>query len=243
MTKPTKRLALLTVAAAGGLALTACGGAAPPVVPVELSSDDGATVTTEALPGSADPGETAPASPFADPGRPVSIDGEYDVAIGEAGTARFAVAGRQVTLLDLQLNAGWQQVREEREFDEVELTLVNGGTEVRLDAGTDDGRFETDVDIDSPALPARVTYAASDAGTVDVDVDGRFVGLVGHEAAAGWVATIDERDLAQGEVEIQFRNDAESRSVTFDADIDDGELNVDIDSRFGANHFERGPGR
>lgn len=234
-TNPARRIGTLVAVGAGSLTLVACGSQAPDVGAVDLRTGAGSSISSAPSP---DPplGDIPPAR--------AGLDGEYSVEAGDAGTVRFAVSGRQVAVQDVALNAGWQQLRDEREFDEVELAFSNGTTFVEVEAELDDGRFETDVDIDSPATPARLTFPVSDAGTVTVDVmDNGFVALVSQEAAAGWVATVDEGDLREGEVEIQFRNDGARRSVEFDAEVDDGVLEVDIDSKTGFNHFVRSPGR
>ena len=126
---------------------------------------------------------------------------------------------------------------------EVEVRLTDGTSTVTVEGELDEGRFKTDMDLETPPVPGRVEYPVGDAGTVTIDVRPDGVGLVGQEAAAGWVATVDADDLREGQVEIHFRNDGAGRSVAFDAGIDDGLLNVDIDERAGADHFVRGPGR
>lgn len=266
----TKRIGILAATAAGALALVACGSPTPQVGSVDLRSDAGSAISTSPLPdGVGGQGGTGTGEGQGQRGQGQgqgqgqqgqgqqlqgqqgqgqqgarSFDGEYPVEMGNAGTVVFVVDGRQISVADLSLNEGWEQFGEERDSDEVKLKLRNGAELVEVKGEIDDGRVETDVDIDSPAAPARLTYPLSDAGSVTIDVrDNGFIGLVSQEAAPGWVATVDEGDLREGDVEIQFRNDGDLRSVEFDADVDDGMLNIDIDSTTGFNHFVRGPGR
>lgn len=215
----TRRTATLIAASLGTAVLVGCAAPAAPVPAVNLGS-----ATTLPLPAPA--GATAPAL----------SDGEFDVAAADAATARFAVSGGTLQLLSVQVAAGWEQTGERIGPDEVELRFAGGGRTVVLDAEVDDGRFETDVDIDEAATPGPRTYDAAGAGTVEVDVQGDRVSLVGQSAAPGWVATVDERDLAEGEVEVRFRNDGESRTVDVDVDVDDGVLNTDIDTRTGRGY-------
>lgn len=243
MRNRTKRASMATAVAAGGLALVACGAPTQPVEPVDLRSSAGGQISSVPLRTDPQPAPGPGQGPGSGAGT-AGVDGEYEVAAGDAATVRFAVAGRQVTVQNLTVASGWQQVRDDRRPEEVDLSFVRDRTVVDLEAEVDDGRFDTDVDIDSPAAPARITYPVADAGTVTVEVPGDDrVSLVSHEAAPGWVASVDERELDRGDVEIRFRNDGANRSVEFDADTDDGRLNVDIDTRTGRGHHLPGPGR
>lgn len=213
MTTPTRTLAL----AVGGLVLAGCAAPAPAVPAVDL--------------GPAAATGVAPATPV-----PAGIDGEYTVPTGDAATVRFAVTDALIEVLESTPAPGWRQSVDDRRPQEVDLGFVRDGTTVSVDAEIDDGRFETEVDIDSPTVPGRTTYRVGDAGSLTIDVVGDRVGLVGQESGPGWVVTVDERELAEGEVEVRFRNDGESRTVDVDADIDDGRLSVDIDSRTGRDY-------
>ncbi|WP_300017418.1 hypothetical protein [Pseudonocardia sp.] len=224
MMAPTTRTAALLALAAGSLALVACAAPAPAVPAVDLGQAAGADVIPRSGPG-------VPA-PTAAPG----LDGEYRVAAGEAAVVTLTVAGDRIDVLDVATEPGWRQVEDQRSSGEIDMTFVRDALVVSLDVEVDDGRLETDVDIESPAAPGAVTYDVAGAGSVTVEATGDRVLLVGQEAAAGWVATVDEQELAEGEVEIRFRDDGASRTVDFDADIDDGELTVDIDSRTGRDY-------
>lgn len=240
----TARWVALAALAAGGLLLAGCGVQSPQVGSVDLRS--GGTV-----PGSPFPNPPFPSPPPQEPGSPgaggsdaLGLDGEYPVQLGPAGTATFVVRGNQVSLQDVALEPGWQQTAERPDDEGVELRFGDGTSTVQVEAELDDGRFETDVDVDTPLAPGEVTYPVADAGSVTVDISPTGVGLVSQEAASGWVATVDSEDLRRGNVEIHFRNDGASRSVEFDAEVERGDmLNIDIDSKTGNDHFVRGPGR
>lgn len=236
MMNRTKQSGVLAAVAAGALVLGACGSAAPAVGPVELSSAGPASAVPGGGPPEQDPAqrsapEDAQQAPDAveQPSGPVTLDGEYLVDMGEVGSARFEVAGSRLALVELSPAPGFRVTGQDLDSDEIEIDLRNGPIEVELEVEIDDGRFDTELEIDRPAVPGPYIYTVGDAGTVTVDTDGRAVTLVGQDTAAGWVATVDERGLARGEVEIVFRDDT-GRVVAFDAEIDDGELEVDIDT-------------
>lgn len=214
MMTPTRTAALVTLAASG-LLVAGCGAPAPAVPAVDLGA-------SSALPSAA-----APA--------PAPIGGEY-TAPTDAATVRLAVTDSMIEVVESTPAPGWQQVEDDRRPREVDLAFVRDGTTVSVDAEIDDGRFETDVDVDAPATPGRSTYRVGDAGSLTIEVVGDRVGLVGQETGPGWVTTVDERELAEGEVAVRFRNDGESRTVDVDADIDDGRLSVEIDSRTGRDY-------
>ena len=69
-----------------------------------------------------------------------------------------------------------------------------------------------------------------DAGTVTVDVSGMDVTLAETSLADGWEVT--ERESG-GEVELDIVNAASSTSIDFDADIDDGRMDVNIEIEVG----------
>lgn len=239
MANHTKRGTLVAALLTGGLAITACGSPAPEVSGADLRSDQGQVPTAVGAQTANPPPATA-----GSPAPVTSFDGEYPIRAGEAGTVVVVVSGRQITLRDVQLEPGWRQIGLDQDFDEVSVTFAGDSRVTKVDAEVDDGRFDTDVEVESPAIDGRFSYPMGDAGVASVDVTGGFVALAGVEAATGWVATVDERELADGEVQIDVRNDAASQTVEFDAEVDDGRMKVHVDTRTGPMHFvDRGPGR
>ncbi len=229
MNNGTKRLGTLAAIAAGSFALVACGSPAAPVTASPTLAVNPAAPQTPAAPASQAPTTAAPVAVA-----PSSIDGQYEIAAGEAALVRLEVAGTALTVLDNAPAADWQVVEDNRDYDSVDLTYLRGADVVELDAEIDDGRFETDLHMESIPVAGPVTYQVSDAGSVTVEVVNNRVVLVGQEAAAGWVATVDERELAEGEVEIRFRSEATPGAVTdFDAAMDDGRLEIGIDTTSG----------
>lgn len=235
MNNGTKRLGTLAAIAAGGLVLVACGTPAGPSAAVPTVAVDPAGGQSSAV-APVQPGASAPAPAVGAPvaGAPTSIDGQYDVAAGGAALVRMEVAGAALTVLENTPADGWQLVEDDRDVDEAQLTYLRGADVVELDADIDDGRFETDLQMESFPVAGPVTYQVADAGNVTIEVVNNRVMLVGQEAAPGWIATVDERELSDGEVEIRFRSEATPGAVSdFDAQIDDGRLDVDIDTTTG----------
>jgi hypothetical protein len=68
-------------------------------------------------------------------------------------------------------------------------------------------------------------YVVSDAGEIEIAHDGATVRLVEARPAEGWTATGDTED-DDDEVEVYFRRDG--REVEFEAEVDDGRLEVDV---------------
>lgn len=68
-------------------------------------------------------------------------------------------------------------------------------------------------------------YPVSDAGEVELVVEGGAVRLAEARPAAGWTATDDLEDDDE-EVEVDFRRDG--REVEFEAELDDGRLEVEV---------------
>lgn len=71
-------------------------------------------------------------------------------------------------------------------------------------------------------------YTVSDAGEIQISSDGDTVSLVETRPAAGWTATGDTEDDSD-EVEVYFRRDG--REVEFEAELDDGRLEVEVCDR------------
>lgn len=220
MMRPARRGAAMV---ATGLLLAACGTPAPAVPAVDLGRPAGSSATTDLPPAQLPPSAS-------------TLDGEYSVMAGEAATVRVGVTAGAITVVELAVAPGWQQVQDNRAPGEVDMRWVNGDVVVTLDIELDDGRLESDVDIEVPGAAGQYTYQVGEAGTVTIDVSGDRVALVAQRSAPGWVATVDERELAGGEVEIRFRADGALTTVDFDAEVENSVLNVDIDTQTGRDY-------
>lgn len=85
------------------------------------------------------------------------------------------------------------------------------------------GRPAPDTCIDLPEAPDG-RYTIADAGTVTVTRDGDRLVLGEVSPAPGWTA--EEIDVEDDEIEVEFRGDG--IELDFEAEIDDGRLDVDV---------------
>jgi hypothetical protein len=107
-------------------------------------------------------------------------------------------------------------------------TTEDAGTTTTIadDSGVDDGVVPSRVEgcVNLPESPDGI-YPVSDAGEVELAVDGDTLSLVEARPADGWTATGDAEDDSS-EVEVTFR--AGDREVELEAELDDGVLEVEV---------------
>lgn len=201
----------------------------------QAASSDGLTETSPVRPSDAASDAATPATADASPSSGVSSFGA-----GPAGTVTLLVEDRTLTLDGVVLATGWQQAGEPRE-----------GAELRIDfTGPDDRqvRFEAEVEADGTLdIDTEERRAAAD-GTATIDlpesagnatftaVGGRIT-LDGVIPADGWDARERERD--DDSFEVDFVNADQRVKVELSVEIDDGRLEVDIETRHGPG-FESG---
>lgn len=166
-------------------------------------------------------------SPFADPSELYEPqDGTWPV--GDAGEVEFEAGGDSLDLVDARPESGWEVSVDERDDDEIKVDFVRDNVRWEFEVETDDGQLEIEIRQDViPAEPGR--FAVGDAGVVEVAVDGDRVELVDMRAADGWRNEIREDD----EVEVDFRRSG--ARWDFEAEFDDGRLEVQIDLKVGGN--------
>lgn len=168
---------------------------------------------------------TAPEQPAAETisvDDPRLSDGIWEV--GDAGTVEFTVDEGGLTLVDTIANDGWATSVDVDAADEIEVEFRRDEQEYTIEIELDDGILEIEIDLDiDPAEPG--TFAIGPAATAELAVDGDAVTLVDLSVTDGWDVT--ERDEDDGEVDVQLRQG----NVTwdFDAEVDDGRLQVQID--------------
>lgn len=197
----------------------------------QAASSGAPTETSTIRPSDAATPATADASPST---------GVSSFGAGPAGTVTLLVEDRTLTLDGVVLATGWQQAGEPRE-----------GAELRIDfTGPDDRqvRFEAEVEADGTLdIDTEERRAAAD-GTATIDLPdsagnatftaarGRIT-LDGVTPADGWEARERERD--DDSFEVDFVNAEQQVKVELSVEIDDGRLEVDIETRHGPG-FESG---
>lgn len=224
----------VTALAAASLLFAACSDdddAAPPdaidLLTTTTTTTDNTTSTTD---GATD--DEGPADGIDDPATAdgtviraedgVLTDGVW--AVGEAGTVEFALSDGGLELIEVVTAEGWSSSVDESSPDEIEVDFRRGNLDHQIEIEYEDGILEIEIDLDiDPADPG--TFTLGSAGAVDLAVDGGSVNLVDLSVSDGW--TVTEQDTDDGEVEIELRRD----NVTWelDAEVDDGQLEVEID--------------
>lgn len=234
-----------TAAVAAALLLAACGGDADetadnaeetPSPQIMVPGEETEQEATE--PGADDSGDDSagqdsgpsaqervagqPESPFADAsGLYEPRDGTWPV--GDAGEVEFEADGDTVRLIDTRPAEGWEVSVDERGDDELEVDFVRDNARWEFEAEIDDGDLEIEIRQDLiPAEPGR--FAVGDAGTVEIAVEDRRLRLVDVQATEGWRTEVEEDG---DEVEVDFRRSGVRWD--FEAEIDDGRLEVQID--------------
>lgn len=226
-------LAACQGAGSGGGGPLDVGSTGAPAVDVSgPAATAGATPTNDSADASASPDPSASPAESAGTGQAVA-DGTYTFQAGDAGMVFLSVAGTELSLDSLTPAEGWQHsedVDDDGDDRDVEVDFRNGDMEVDFDAELEDQTLDVDVDIDGPAADGSYAFPLGEAGTVTVDVTGTDLTLAEMSPAEGWAIQEHERD---GEVELELRNAATFTSIAFQADIDDGRLDVDIEIEIG----------
>ena len=116
-------------------------------------------------------------------------------------------------------------------FQEPGATATATATTPAADAGAtpqgspgDDDDDDTGAVTPPPVAAADNVFRVSDAGEVELAVDGNRLVLVDVRPNDGWSHRIDEND--DDEIEIDFRDNG--REIDFEAELDDGWLKIDV---------------
>jgi hypothetical protein len=163
-----------------------------------------------------------------------------------------------LVLVEARPNTGWDVevddeddvVEEEEDEDEdedsdeedddegglLEVTFVQEDHEIEFEAEIVDGRLL--IEIEESWFGAEPgTFTVDEAGTVEIRRDGDRLILVGVIANDGWdfeaereVEEGEDEELSEQEIEVTFtRGD---RKVEFEATLEDGELEIEIETKW-----------
>jgi hypothetical protein len=206
--------------------------------PLEVGSTSQADASPTATEGST-PGTNPAGTPTATDGEPASGSSSYSA--GDAGTVTLAVEGRSVALEGVQVAANWQQVGEPRaSASELRIDFAGpNNREIRFEAEVErDGTLDIDVKERRPHADGTVTIDLPEgAGRATFTVAGQRITLDGVAPADGWEVRGPERDDDSFEVDVV--NADRQIKVELEAEIDDGRLELEIETRYGPGH-ERG---
>jgi hypothetical protein len=162
-------------------------------------------------------------APLTAAGEPAEVrDGVWTV--GDGGEVEFAFENGSLAFVDARPNEGWQVEIDEQDSDEIEVDFRQGGVEWTIEIETDGNNAE--IEIDQTIEPAEAgTYEIADAGVVEFTSDGSALALVDARANEGWNVVVDEQ--TPEEIEVEFARD--NVDWDFDAELDDGVLDIEID--------------
>lgn len=215
------RLAVLIVAA---LALAACG---------QAGGNTGEEGVGQAQNGQAqNEGETPvpeqKETPQAGTGDAAAEDGlqaqdfERNWRIGDGGEVGVRLKEGRLDLLDARPNDGWNVDVDERSGDEVKVDFTRGNEAWGFDAELDDGALEVRIRQELRDADAG-TYRLGDAGAVEIRHEGESITLIQTRTTGGWSEQVQRDD---DEVEVRF--DRQDERWEFEAQVDDGRLEVHI---------------
>ena len=249
-----RRIAALALVPTTALVLAACGGTtadsgdAGPAPTLTATSGE-ATSTGDATDGSAtddtsstdDSGSqntdvgSAAGTEDASFGTPADVGGPYGElrdgvwAIGPAGEVEFRVTGpNSLELIAAVANDGWDITEQEVESDSIEVDFRRDNVTFEFEVEMSNGVLEIEIDQDIDRAE-NGTFFVGEAGTVAVSVDGSRLVLGDVGLMDGWNET--SRDVDNDDVELDFRRDGDGffELWEFNADLDDGKLEIEID--------------
>lgn len=152
-------------------------------------------------------------------------DGSFTVIVHDAGEIDVQLDGASLSLIEARAHEGWSYDVDEEGTGEIEVEFDNQDREIDVEIEIDSqNRLEIELDANWDDAAGGV-YSLGDAGEIEIDYDGNEITLVEIRASEGWDHHIG--DQASDELEIDFVRNFDQ--VDFDAEIDDGLLEIDID--------------
>ena len=154
----------------------------------------------------------------------VMRDGVWEV--GDAGEVEFRFENGSLALDSVRPNPGRNVEVAEEAPDEIEVGFARDNAEWKFEVEAEGNvlRVERQQDLD----PAEAeNYAVGDAGEVEVGLEDGGLVLRDARANQGWNVRVEEQ--TSDEIEVDFvRGNVERQ---FEAEIDDGEVDVRVDER------------
>jgi frataxin-like iron-binding protein CyaY len=172
-------------------------------------------------------GDEAAEAPVTAAGEPAEVrDGVW--AVGNAGEVEFAVEDGALELADARPNDGWRMDIDEQAPDEIEVDFERGNVEWEIEIEISGNELE--IEIDQDIEPAQAgAYEIGNAGVVEISLDDTGLGLADVSANEGWDFVVDEETPEEIEVEFTTTSGESTIKWDFDAELDDGVLDIEID--------------
>lgn len=208
-------------------ASSAAVGTNPAQSPTAREASSGATASGSST-GTA-PGSTGPQSSGGQ-----SSGGAVDELragtwqVGEAGEVEFALDNGALSLTEVRPSEGWQQRVADEKPDEIEVHFTQDTTDWKFEVELDDADLEISKELEIKQAEGG-TYQVGDAGEVSFTVDDSTVTLVNVRTNNGW--TVTKQDDSTDDIEIDFTNTGTGASAEFEAEIDDGAVELEIDQK------------
>lgn len=153
---------------------------------------------------------------------PLPTRGRVTLEVRDAGDVVVDMSPESVSLVEIRPAPGWSHTLEEQDPDELEVRFTSGAARIDFEVEREHGHTELAV---CSRLGGRVRpYDVGDAGQVTFSADGDELLLGEVTPAAGWTAEVIS-DRGE-ELEVEFRSDR--RTMDFEAELDDGDLEVEV---------------
>lgn len=163
-------------------------------------------------------------SPSAGTSTFTSIDGSYTFAALDAGSVTIAVAGRAVSLVEVDAGQEWSTTPDDAEQDEVEFDFTRGTHTVEFAAEIEDGRvLEVSIEERSELVDGtRLIQLPDGAGTIELRITGTQIATAPVVPASGWDVDDERRDPEDGDLLVTLGREDGLARVVFEVDVEDG---------------------
>jgi hypothetical protein len=196
--------------------------------------DEGTEDTTEDSTPESEPEEASDETPEPTESEvtPTSDDAEADqdgaqlrtFEVSEAGEIDIEHNGTELVLAEVRPNDGWDYREGYDDDDEIEVEFQRENREVEFEIEIDNGRVKVEIS-DQWRNAEDGVYEVGEAGEVEFEHNGDQLVLIEVRPGDGWEHTVDE-SRHDNEIEVDLRRDGDE--AEFEAEIDDGRLEVDI---------------
>lgn len=192
----------------------------------ETTGATGQDNSTTGVAGSTSSKENGDSSPgkngTGEAGEHVARDGKWQ--LGDAGQVSFSVDGGELQLVAMKPRSGWSKRIADEGRDDIEVHFTRGSIDWKFEAELDGDRLEISREMDdSNAEPG--SYDVGDAARVDLGRGDSGLKLNDVTANNGWKVT--KRDIETDGIEIEFSRSP--ASAEFEAEIEDGDIHLEID--------------
>ncbi|MFB8386887.1 hypothetical protein ACFC3F_07085 [Microbacterium sp. NPDC055910] len=153
-------------------------------------------------------------------------DGTWQV--GDAGEVEFSLQNGSLALVEVRPADGWQQRISDEDSDEIEVYFTRDNTRWKFEVELERGTMEISQEL-KITRGAGGTYPVGSAAVVAFDTDGSTLTLGSVDVSDGWA--IVKQDESADDIELDFRNDGTNGSAEFEAELEDGGVDIEISQK------------